>query len=288
METLTATVLLDGLVFGEGPRWHDGRLWFSDMHARTVMTVDLHGRAQRVVAVPGRPSGLGFLPDGRLLVVSVGERRLLRLDPEELHEVADLSALVAGEPNDMVVDAQGRAYIGDTGAPPMGGPIDAAPVKPANIVLVTPDGNARIVAEGLAVPNGLAIHPNGQTLVTAESGANRLTAFTIRPDGSLASRRTFAQFDRHTPDGICVDAEGAVWVGGLFAKEFVRVRDGGEVTHRVPTPEKWAVACTLGGDDRRTLFLMTAQAKMRSLWQHGTATAWIETVRVDVPGAGWP
>ena len=283
METLTARVLLDGLVFPEGPRWHDGKLWFSDMHATKVMTVDPVGHSQEVVSVPELPSGLGFLPDGRLLIVSMRNRLLLRLDPEGLQTVADLSPLVSGDINDMVVDAQGRAYIGSFGFDLLGG----AQPQPANLVLVTPDGSARVVADTLQFPNGTVMSPDGKTLIVAESFASRLTAFAVAPDGSLSERRIFAELGERTPDGICLDAEGAVWVSSFSTDEFVRVTEGGSVTHRVPVSGKRAVACMLGGEGRQTLFLLTAETSIEELAQ-GKSAGYIETVQVEIPGAGLP
>ncbi len=283
MENLTSRVLLDGLVFPEGPRWHEGKLWFSDMHATKVMTVDPTGRSQEIVSVAELPSGLGFLPDGRLLIVSMRNRLLLRLDPEGLHTVADLSSLVKGDINDMVVDAQGRAYIGSFGFDLLSG----AEPQPANLVLVTPDGKTRVVADNMQFPNGTVISPDGKTLIVAESFANRLTAFAVAADGSLSQRRVFAELGERTPDGICLDAGGAVWVSSFGTDEFVRVTEGGTVTHRVPVAGKRAVACMLGGEDRRTLFLLTAETSIEDLAQ-GKSVGYIETAQVETPGAGLP
>src|SRR5262245_43304067 len=247
-------VLLDGLLFAEGPRWRAGKLWFSDMHAHCVMTVDLAGRAETVVEVPGQPSGLGWLPDGRLLVVSMTDRRLLRLDAGGLTVVADLSALASFHCNDMVVDALGRAYVGNFGFD-----LHArAPFAPAVLVLVPSDGPPRVVAEDLAFPNGCVITPDGRTLIVGESGASRLTAFTIGPDGSLAERRVWATLGKAVPDGICLDAEGAIWVASPVGNEVLRVRAGGVVVDRVRVSTV-PFACMLGGPDRRTLFVATAE-----------------------------
>jgi sugar lactone lactonase YvrE len=201
-------ILLDGLLFPEGPRWHAGKLWFSDMQGLQVMTVDLDGNAEKMLEVQCCPSGLGWLPDGRLLVVSMMDRRLLRLDPIGLVEIADLTKLASFHCNDMVVDKKGRAYIGNFGFDLAAN----APVKPAEIVLVTPDGKARIVAEELYFPNGTVITPDDRTLIVAETWGNCLTAFDIESDGRLKKRRTWANLEGAYPDGICLDAEGAIWV----------------------------------------------------------------------------
>ncbi len=280
---MTPQLLADGFVFLEGPRWHDGTLWVSDMFAEKVLRVDTQGNTEVVATVPQRPSGLGFLPDGRLLIVSMHDKKLLRQDPNGLAEVADVSALVRGDINDMVVDTQGRAYIGSFGYDLMGGE-DA---QPANIVMVTPDGQARVVADGLGFPNGSVISPDGNTFIVAETFAHCLTAFSIADDGSLSDRRVFAQLGEATPDGICLDAEGAVWVSSFGDGEFMRVKDGGAVTHRIAVPDKRAVACILGGEDRQTLFMLTAATTVEELAQ-GQSAACIETVQVAVPGAGLP
>jgi len=285
---LKTEILLDGLGFPEGPRWHDGKLWFSDMGTRRVMNVGLEGTAQTIVEVPGQPSGLGWLPDKRLLVVSMKDRRLLRLDPNGLVEVADLRELASYHCNDMVVDQQGRAYIGNFGFD-IEDP-DAA-LKHAVIVLVMPNGAARIVADEMVFPNGSVITPDGGTLIVAESFASRLTAFSIESDGSLTGRRVWAQFDdlgfvmsdeRICPDGICLDAEGAIWIASPESAEVLRVREGGDITHRF-TVETQPFAVMLGGPDRRTLSVCTSLLSERN-----SGRGRIETVRVDVPGAGLP
>jgi len=280
--TQATTVLLKQLGFPEDPRWHDGRLWFSDMAACRVMTVDLNGTAETVVDVPGRPSGLGWLPDGPLLVVSMTDRRLLRFDGEELALVADLSHLGPSYCNDMVVDGYGRAYVGHFGSDLLTEGTRAG----GYIVLVSTDGQARVAADQMAFPNGSVITPDGRTLIVGESGAVRLTAFDIQRDGSLGRRRIWAALRGATPDGICLDAEGAVWVASPISAEVIRVREGGEVTDRLPVATQ-AFACMLGGPDRRTLFIMTAvthEPKQARAQRAGR----IDTVRVEVPGAGWP
>ena len=233
-------VVLDGLTFPEGPRWREGRLWFSDMHDHRVIAVDLAGRAETIVEVPQRPSGLGWLPDGRLLVVSMVDRRLLRFDRDGLHEAADLSPYATFHCNDMVVDLDGRAYVGNFGWDFAAG---GDPV-PAKLVLVTPDGEVRAVAEDLIFPNGMVITPDGRTLVVAESFAERLTAFDVAADGSLSNRREWARLEGAVPDGICLDREGAIWVASPMSSEVLRVREGGEVTHRLRVETK-PYACML-------------------------------------------
>jgi sugar lactone lactonase YvrE len=275
-------VLLDGLAFPEGPRWHEGKLWFSDMHAHRVMTVDLDGRAETIVEVPGRPSGLGWLPDGRLLVVSMTDRRLLRLDGSTLGVVAELSGLASFHCNDMVVDGGGRAYIGNFGFD-----LHArAPFRPAELILVAPGAAPRVVAGDLAFPNGAVITPDGHTLIVGESGAGRLTAFTVEADGSLTERRLWAALGTAVPDGICLDAEGAIWVASPVGNEVLRVRAGGAVVDRV-TVSTVPYACMLGGPDRRTLFVATAETHHPEE-AAARRSGRIEIAAVDVPGAGWP
>lgn len=283
---LTPTILLDGLKFPEGPRWHEGRLWFSDMHAHRVMTVEESGQTSIMCEVPNRPSGLGFTPDGRLLVVSMTDRKLLCLNGNlGLKEVSDISSLAGGDANDMVVDDQARSYIGNFG-------FDFSAneaFKPASLVLVRPDGVAQVVAEELLFPNGSVITPDGGTLIVAETYGRRITAFDInKDDGMLSNRRIWAEVDPATPDGICLDADGAIWVASPVTEEFIRVREGGEVTDRVKLPPgKGAFACMLGGADGRTLFLCTSEGSQEDRVA-GRSRGWIETVRVDVPGAGRP
>jgi sugar lactone lactonase YvrE len=274
-------ILLEGLAFGESPRWHDGRLWFSDMYAHQVMAVDMDGNFEVIVKVPGRPSGLGWLPDGRLLVVSMTDKRLLRLDPDGLTEVADLSGFASGICNDMVVDSLGRAYIGNAG---LDTDLEKHKVGPAEIILVNPEGDMRVVANGMVFPNGAVITPDERALIVAESTNSRLTAFDIESDGSLLERRVWAQLeDGVHPDGICLDAEEAVWLADA-GNEVIRVREGGEITHRIGAH---AYACMLGGPDRRTLFIMTAGTFLPNE-ARARLSGRVEIAEVDVPGAGLP
>jgi sugar lactone lactonase YvrE len=260
------------------------------MNEGRVMTVNLEGSSETVLEVPAGPSGLGWVPDGQLLVVSMTDRRLLRIGPNGVTMVTDLSGVASFTTNDMVIDLQGRAYIGNFGYAFLD---PSAIPKLAEIVLVMPDGKARIVADEMAFPNGMVITPDGRTLIVAESLAARLTAFDIETDGSLTRRRVWAQFDgkgfgafdksRVFPDGICLDVEGAIWVaspeGGA---NVMRVLEGGEITHRVKV-ERQPFAAMLGGPQRRTLFVCT------SILSGGLpGSGRIETVEVEVPGAGLP
>lgn len=282
MMVLETTPLVDGLVFPEDPRWHDGKLWFSDIHAQRVMTVDPAGHTDTVVEVPDWPSGLGWLPDGRLLIVSVTERRLLGWTPTGLTEVADLRPFAPYPCNDMVVDSQGRAYVGHIGYDFFGG----KPLVPGTILLAKMDGNVRLAADGLHFPNGAVLTPDGHTLIVSESFGERLTAFRVTEDGSLQERRVWASLEGRVPDGICLDAEGAVWVASPASNDVVRVREGGDITHRIACILP-PYACMLGGEDRCTLFVLMAAThvpeEVRAL-----KSGRIETVAVPVPGAGLP
>lgn len=278
------TVLLDSLMFPEGPRWRDGRLWFSDMHAHEVVAVGMDGIRTTVCKVPAAPSGLGWLPDGRLLVVSMTDRRLLRLERDgRLVEHADLSDIATFDCNDMVVDARGNAYVGNFGFDLHGG---GAPTL-ARLTLVPPDGGARSVAEGLLFPNGTVITPDGATLIVGESGARKLTAFDIEADGSLTNRRTWAEVPG-PPDGICLDAEGCIWVAVPRDHAGVlRVAEGGAVRAHIALQEFDAFACMLGGPEGRTLFICEAKQSNPATIE-GPGNGRITMVEVAVPHSGWP
>lgn len=276
--------LVDGLAFGEGPRWHEDRLWFSDMHSQCVMVADLDGRTEIICHVEGDPSGLGWLPDGRLLIVSMRDRRLLRLDQAGLMEAADISELSSWYCNDMVVDAQGRAYIGNFGFDLH----NNAKPRPAEIVLVLPNGAARAVADDVMFPNGSVITPDGQTLIVGETFGGGLSAFDIEEDGSLSNKRQWAKIEGAVPDGICLDAEGAIWVASPVSAEVFRIHEGGEVSQRIPVSGgAQAFACMLGGQDRKTLFVLTASSSQPDECK-AKRDGKIELVEVDVPGAGLP
>jgi len=276
-------LLLSGLVFGESPRWRDGRLWFSDMGAQHVAAVDLQGNSEVVASVPATPMGTGWLPDGRLLVVSSMDGRLLRREPDgSLATHADLTGLGEHPWSDMVVDDRGNAYVGNVGFDFPDGAF-----APGTIALVTPDGAARQVADGVAFPNGMAVAPDNSLLIVAESYANRLTAFDIAADGGLSNRRVWADVGDGVPDGICLDAEDAVWYGDVPNRRCVRVREGGEVLQTVDL-DRGCFACVLGGEDRRTLFLMAAEFSEATMSGAAPPTGQVLTVAAPAPGVGAP
>jgi sugar lactone lactonase YvrE len=250
--------VVSGLAMGESPRWHDGRLWFSDMGTKVVTAVDLDGGTEVVAEVPGMPMGLGWLPDGTMLIVS-SDGRLLQRGPDGVVSTrSDLTGLSRFPWSDMVVDGRGNAYIGNIGfdfskrdGQPVAGP------HPGTVALVSPDGTARIVADDTAFPNGMAVTPDNATLIVAESYANRLTAFDIDPGGGLSNRRLWADLGDGVPDGIWLD-EQAVWYADVPNQRCVLVREGGEVL-RTLEADRGCFACTLGGPDGRTLFVMAAR-----------------------------
>lgn len=281
-------VVADGFAFTECPRWHDGALWFSDQHDRRVVRLDVgSGATETVCEVEAQPSGLGWLPDGALLVVAMHDRRVLRWSGGELTDHADVSSVATFHCNDMVVDAVGRAYVGNFGFDFEHG---AAPVTAA-IALVDPDGTVRVAADGISFPNGSVITPDGRTFIVGESAGGGLTAFTIADDGTLHDRREYARVAGAVPDGICLDAEAAVWFADPISGDVIRVREGGEVTHRVAVGEDGAggkaYACMLGGADRRTLFVCVAphHSAERTL---AARAGRIMSMPVDTPGAGLP
>ncbi len=278
----TPTVLLDNLTFPECPRWHDGSLWFSDVHAHRIMRVDAQGNARVALADAHQPAGLGWAPDGSLLFVRMAERPLMRVADGVAGTVADLSLLEQVQLNDMTVDARGRAYIGAFGFDINAG----EKAVTANIFLVQPDGAVRVAADNLRFPNGMVITPDGRTLIVAETVGRCLTAFDIAADGSLSNRRAWAPLAIF-PDGICLDAEGAVWAAAPVTGVCVRVREGGEVTDTVSVENKGVYACMLGGEDGRTLYLCTARTTGPDLAK-GVSTGWIETVCVEIAHAGLP
>ena len=276
-------VLLTGIAFGEPPRWYDGRLWFSDFGAQELNAVDLQGNRELVAHVAGSPMGLGFLPDGRLLIVSMNDGLLLRRDHDGSMVVhADLTQLSPHPWNDLVVDGRGNAYVGN-----MGVDFPQGECAPGMVALVTADGSVVPVADDFAFPNGMVITPDNATLIIAESYASRLTAFEIDAAGTLSNRRVWADLDQGTPDGICLDADGAVWFADVPAKRCVRVREGGEILETVDL-DRGCFACTLGGTDRSTLFLLSAIFPPASWGPDAARTGQVVTVDISVAGAGWP
>lgn len=273
-------ILLSGVVFGESPRWHDGRLWFSDWGARQVVTVDLDGHREVVQRMPTFPFSLDWLPDGRLLIASSG---LQRREPDgSLVTHAEVSRLAAGW-NEIVVDGRGNAYINQVGFDLMAG---AEPAS-GTIALVTPDGVAREVADDVWFPNGMAVTPDGSTLIVAESYRNRLTAFDIEPNGDLTRRRVWADLGTGVPDGICLDADGAVWYADVPNRHCVRVREGGEVLRTISL-DRGCFSCALGGPDGRTLFIVATEWHGTERVMQGEPTGQVLTVRVDSAHAGHP
>lgn len=275
-------ILLTGIALGESPRWHDGRLWFSDWGAQEVIAVDSDGRSEVIARVPTFPFCIDFLPDGRLLVVSGREGLLLRSEPDgSLVTHADLTSLAAPPWNDIVVDGRGNIFVNNLGFAFGTG----AAFAPGIVVVVTPDGKPRQVADGLAFPNGMAVTPDNTTLLVAESYGERLTAFDIAAEGGLSNRRTWAETPGDHPDGICLDAEGAVWYGDVGSSRCVRVREGGEVLQTVNL-DRGCFACMLGGADRKTLYMVAA--KWPDAMSGGERTGQALALEVETPGAGWP
>jgi sugar lactone lactonase YvrE len=283
-----AQLLLSDLVIGESPRWHENRLWFANWGAGEIVAVDLEGNAEVVAkGPPGLGWSIDWLPDGRLLVTGQG---LLRMEPDgSMVRHADLSGVGVDGFNEIVVDGRGNIYVN--------GGVDFHPGEgnaPGIIALVTPDGSVRRVADGIAFPNGMAVTSDNSTLIIAESFAGRLTAFDIADDGSLSNRRVWA--DGVGPDGICVDAEAAIWtgVGPFDSSQVGRVREGGEVLERVKL-DMPCFACMLGGEDRRTLFMLTADWQMNESFEDniarlttGPRTGRLLTAPAPAPGIGWP
>jgi sugar lactone lactonase YvrE len=275
MRTLTT-----GLALGESPRWHEDRLWFVDMGTHRVGAVGPDGAYELVADVP---MGIGWLPDGRMLIVSSQDGQLLQRDEDgKLTGYADLSTLDNHPWSDMAVDGRGNAYVGCIGFD-----FPDGPPSPGILALVTRDGVVRRVAEDLMFPNGIAVTADNSTLIVAESYAHRLTAFDIAPDGTLGNRRVWAELPGDFPDGICLDAEGAVWYASVPGRHCVRVREGGEVLRTIEL-DGGCFACVLGGEGRRTLFVMIADwggpQSMTGEQRTGRAVA----IEVEVPGVGWP
>lgn len=292
-------VIADGLTYLEGPRWHQGTLWFVDFYTNGVYRVNAQGEALKVLHVEHQPSGLGWLPDGRMLVVSMKDRKVLRQEADgRIVTHADLWDLCGGHANDMVVAPNGNAYVGNFGFDLMGG----APYQSAGLILVRPDGSAQTVAEGLCFPNGTVISPDGNKLIINELFGNRISQFDIHPDGTLGPRRDFANYGdlgdepdlgkrleraQIIPDGLALDAEGAVWFADTLNLRAVRMAEGGKILETIDTNPEGIFAVALGGDDGKTLFLCAAPD-----WDEGKRKAARQarmlSTRVDVGHAGTP
>jgi sugar lactone lactonase YvrE len=278
-------ILLSGLVIGESPRWHDGRLWLSNWGAREIVAVDLLGESEVVSRVSTTiPFSIDWLPDGRLVIVSGPERLLLRREPGgSLATHADLTGVSDFALNEIVVDGRGNTYVNGPGFDLMAG---GAPAE-GLVAMVAPNGEARRVAGGVAFPNGMAVTPDNSTLIVAESYGRRLTAFDIDADGGLGAGRVWANLGEGTPDGICLDAEGAVWYADVPNRRCVRVREGGEVLDTVEV-DRGCFACMLGGDDGRTLFITAAEWRGPANMFDEPRTGQVLAVEAPAPGAGHP
>jgi sugar lactone lactonase YvrE len=286
-------VLTGGIYFGEGPRWRDGRLWFSDFYAHAVKSVSLAGDLRTEFEIDDQPSGLGWQPDGTMLVVSMTRRQVLRRTPDgQITVHADLSHIATFHCNDMVVDFAGGAYVGNFGfnldaeIAARGVPGVLAEHPTAKLAYVAPDGQSRVAAEEMHFPNGPVITPDGKTLILGETLAGVLTAFDIQPNGDLLNRRVWATISPRVPDGVCLDAEGAIWVANPIAPECVRVAQGGEVLEVIETGQP-CYACMLGGDDGKTLFMLTASSSDHAA-AAATQTGKILVAEVGSPRAGRP
>jgi sugar lactone lactonase YvrE len=292
------TTLVEGLSFAECPRWRDGRLYVSDRYTGRILAISIDGNVETYAQTDGLPAGIGFLPDGRLLIASMRDHKILRRELDgAIVEHADLSALAPGWLNDILVDHAGRAWAGNFGFDLYGG----APARSTVMICVAPDGTAEVAADGLNFPNGTVLTPDRRTLIVAETAASRLTAFTVS-GSSLTDRRTWAGFGEPPqstevsrilaqaevlPDGICLDAEGAVWVADVLKQRLIRVAEGGTILEGLPSNGLCAFACMLGGDDGRTLFACAAPTfdNNEAATHHRSA---ILMTRVAVPHAGLP
>lgn len=300
MDARGLSILLEGGAFFEGPRWRHGRWWVSDFYRQTVYAVVPDGTAEEIMRVAGEPSGLGWLPDGSLLVVSKKDHRVLRRTPDgEVSEHADLSAHCGGDANDMVVDSRGRAYVGNFGFDLMRG----ADPEETVLVRVDPDGSTTVAAEGLRFPNGAVITPDGRTLIVGETAAARYTAFTIEDDGGLSDRRVWGQMAPspelgplaetlgqlgYAPDGCALDAEGHIWSADALGARCCRIAPGGELVDEIAAPAGLGIfACMLGGEEGRTL-LLCAAPDFAEESRSATREAVLLTTTVDVAHAGLP
>ena len=283
MTPITPKAVLDGGRYFEGPRWHSGRLWFVDCLNRTLLSLEPSGECEQHAKFDDdTPCGLGVLPDGKLVVLTMFRKRLMIYADGQLSLYADLSGVARGTIDDMIIDGLGRAYVGDLGSdlPP---PPDRGPV--GRIILVMPDGTARVVADGLRFPNGIAISSDNSRLVVAEMEGECLVEYDVWDDGNLKFRRRFGKMK--APDGICLDREGAVWVASYDEDAFIRIGREGHELQRIEVAGRRAIACALGGPERRTLFCISAATSHQELRQR-KSSARIDAVEVESPGAGYP
>ena len=279
--------LLDGLSFGESLRWHQDRLWLADWGAQEIVAVDGQGRPEVMARVdfPAFPMSIDWLPDGRLLIVAARYGRLLRQEPDgSLVTHADLSGLSdPGHPwNEIVVDGRGNAYLNNQGFDFPGGEF-----APGTIAMLKPDGSARLVADGIAFPNGMAITPDNSTLIVAESYGQKLTAFQMAADGGLSQPRVWADLGDGVPDGICLDAQGAIWYADVPNRQCVRVREGGDVLQTIQL-DRGCFSCALGGPNRTTLFMAATHWRGTERMGDASQTGQLRTARVPAAGVGWP
>ena len=286
--SIKPNVLVDGMTFTEGPRWREGKLYFSDFFTHRVLAVDTEGNLETVVEIPHQPSGLGWMPDGTMLIVSMNYQKLLSFANNKINEVADLSAMATHFCNDMVVDRQGNAYVGNFGFDLHAG----EPIKPTNIILVKPGEEPLVVAENIFFPNGSVITPDDKTLIVGETFSSCLTAFDINIDKTLSNRRLWADLrsikEDYTPvpDGICLDEEGAIWVASPTTNDVIRVKEGGELLERIEVG-RGAYACMLGGKEGKTLFISTANDSTEEACLKDRSGR-NETIEVSIPRAGLP
>jgi sugar lactone lactonase YvrE len=283
---MVSEVLAEGGFF-ECPRWHAGKWWVSDFYARMVLSVSVDGRTEPAVAVDGQPGGLGWLPDGSLLIASMRERRILRCSPVgTLTELVDLTGLVGGDLNELVVDRRGRGWVGNFGYDVFG-----EPARSANLIRFDREGTASVAATGLDLPNGMVLSEDGATLIVGESAGSRYTAFTVTDEGALVDRRVWADLTASgiAPDGCCLDAEGRIWAADVRGNRLVRLAEGGAVLQELRPPEGLHVyACMLGGRERRTLSVCASPGYRQESDREGAGPGVLLVTEVSVPGAGTP
>lgn len=279
---MSLTLFANQLHFAEGPRWHDGSLWCADMHGKRVLRFDHMGGATKIIDVPQHPSGIGWLPDGRMLVVSMDDQQILVFDGDVVRIWADCSHLTSSLCNDMVVDHLGRAYVGNFGFDLHTG---QSPT-PTNLILIDEGGSPREVANGLRFPNGMVITPDQKTLIVAESFGAQLTAFSIEEDGSLSNQRIWAKIPGSSPDGICLDSDSGIWVASPATGTCFRVKEGGQITDELK-PTDAPYACMLGGPEGRTLYILTAPSAVPSVCAEKPRGS-IVSIDVSFKGAGLP